>query len=283
MLCVSTKLPELKLNNPFTPLPPQTVSDGDIVIAFTADRLLTRLLPDGSQRLPERHEVPQDEAVAIGTISGALCAAVMLPEPLPGTPAEDWREMRSALQALSRAERMAASRAVELLRWRNRRQYCGLCGCVTVDDGTECARRCSGCGALFFPVIAPAVITLIHRDDRILLAHNRKFAGNIHSLIAGFVEAGESAEDAVRREIREEVGLEIKNLQYKYSQSWPFPDSLMMGFTAEYESGDLQVDGEEIAEADFYSIDELPELPNHGSIARRIIEEYVAEMKNSAR
>ena len=139
MHCVSTKLPELKLNNPFTPLPPQTVSDGDIVIVFTADRLLTRLLPDGSQRLPQRHEVPQDEAVAIGAISGALCAAVMLPEPLPGTPAEDWREMRSALQALSRAERMAASRAVELLRWRNRRQYCGLCGCVTEDDGTECA------------------------------------------------------------------------------------------------------------------------------------------------
>ena len=87
----------------------------------------------------------------------------------------------------------------------------------------------------------------------------------------------------MRREVREEVGLEIKNLQYKYSQSWPFPDSLMMGFTAEYDSGDLQADGEEIAEADFYSIDELPELPNHGSIARRIIEEYVAEMKNSAR
>ena len=124
------------------------------------------------------------------------------------------------------------------------------------------------------------IVLIKRRDGKILLAHNCKFRHKVYSLIAGFVEAGESAEDAVRREVREEVGLEIKNIQYKYSQSWPFPDSLMLGFTAEYESGVLTPDGEEIVDANFYSLDDLPPLPGHGSIARRIIEEYIAENKN---
>ncbi|MBO5763495.1 MAG: NAD(+) diphosphatase [Lentisphaeria bacterium] len=262
------------MHNSFCPLPPRAVPDGDIVIVIAGDRLLTRRQADGSLRLLRYPDFPLTDAVAVGTLSGALCAAALLREIPAETDPEDWRELRGALQALSRPERMAAARALELLRWRQRRQYCGMCGSMTEDDGVECARRCSSCGALFFPVIAPAVITLIHRGDQILLAHNRKFAGNIHSLIAGFVEAGESAEDAVRREIREEVGLEVTNIRYFGSQCWPFPNSLMLGFEADYSSGTVTPDGSEIVHADWYGIGDLPEIPRSGSIAREMIDHY---------
>jgi NAD+ diphosphatase len=190
-------------------------------------------------------------------------------------------DVREALMQVDPAVKNLLLRGKPILEWLAQRKYCSVCGAELVDHEQEEARYCPNCRMLFFPKISPAVIVLIKRQDgKILLAHNCKFRHKVYSLIAGFVEAGETAEDAVRREVREEVGLEIKNIQYKYSQSWPFPDSLMLGFTAEYASGELTPDGEEIVDANFYSLDDLPPLPGHGSIARRIIEEYIAENKN---
>jgi len=131
-----------------------------------------------------------------------------------------------------------------------------------------------------YPRKSPAVIVSIVRDNKILLARSQKFSNvNMYSVLAGFVDPGESLEDCVRREIREEVRIEVKNIQYFGSQSWPFPDSLMVGFTAEYKSGEISIDNDEIDEAGWFSVSELPRIPRKISIARQLIDWFIE--KNS--
>lgn len=220
------------------------------------------------------------ELPELGNFRGRICYGCRWEADFPPSAALTAIDIREAIPGVDPAVKKLLLRGKPILEWLAQRKYCSVCGAGLVDHEQEEARYCPECRMLYFPKISPAVIVLIKREDgAVLLAHNSKFRHKVYSLIAGFVEAGESAEDAVRREVREEVGLEIKNIQYKYSQSWPFPDSLMLGFTAEYESGVLTPDGEEIVDANFYRPDELPPLPGHGSIARRIIEEYIAENK----
>jgi NAD+ diphosphatase len=145
-----------------------------------------------------------------------------------------------------------------------------------LDDHAHGARFCPRCKRLFFPRMSPAVIVLVRKGDAMLLGHNVRFPGKRHSLLAGFVEIGETIEEAAAREIREEAGIEIKNLRYLKSQPWPFPDSLMLGFTAEWASGEARPDGEELDHLGWYTIDDLPEMPMKGSIARSIIDSFIA-------
>lgn len=261
--------------------------DDRMLILDRYGRVYLRDHGDGLLRIPEARLFPEllgVELPELGQFKNTTCYGCRWELDDPPTDELLCIDVREAMPRVDASVKKLLLRGKPILEWLHLQRFCTVCGAELIDHELEEARTCPMCNAMFFPKISPAVIVLIKRaDGKILLAYNRKFRRKCYSLIAGFVEAGETAEDAVRREVREEVGLEIKNLQYKYSQSWPFPDSLMMGFTAEYDSGDLQVDGEEIAEADFYSVDNLPELPNHGSIARRIIEEYVEEMKNSSR
>ncbi|MDF2942585.1 MAG: pyrophosphatase [Herbinix sp.] len=169
---------------------------------------------------------------------------------------------------------MLAGTANHILHWYSVNQYCGCCGHKTLDKKDERARICPNCGNIVYPRISPATITAVFRDDQILLAHNRNFKKDLYSLIAGFVEPGETLEQCVTREIGEEVGIKVKNIRYFSSQPWPFPDSLMMAFTAEYESGELIVDNCEIMEAAWYKADSLPEIPSSDSIAGKIIRWY---------
>ncbi|MDR1177219.1 MAG: NAD(+) diphosphatase [Spirochaetaceae bacterium] len=166
-------------------------------------------------------------------------------------------------------------RAYHLVQWREHSRYCGRCGAENTDHPEELARLCPVCGGLEFPRIAPAVITVVTSGDRILLAHNVRFINRVYSLIAGFVEAGETPEDTVAREIREEVGLEVSGIRYISSQPWPFPNSLMLGFTACCAGGSIQVDGKEIEDARWFSRDELPELSQYGSISRYLIDRWI--------
>ncbi len=172
-----------------------------------------------------------------------------------------------------------AAMAFQTLNWDKNHKYCGICGAKLSVIGKDKSKECSKCGKKVFPEISPAIIVAIFRDDKILLAHNSNFPDNLYSLIAGFVELGETLEEAAVREIREEVGIEVKNLQYFRSQSWPFPNSLMFGFTAEYVSGEIKVDGEEITDANWFTPNNFPILPGHGSIARTIIEWYIENYK----
>ena len=175
----------------------------------------------------------------------------------------------------------AAGRAVQLVEWARCHRYCGRCGTETVDSPGERARRCGRCGLLAFPRLAPAVIMLVERDDgRALLARNARWRGDMYSCLAGFVEPGETVEDAVRREVREEVGIAVDGLRYHGSQPWPFPHSLMLGFHARHAGGDICCDGSEIADARWFGPDELPELPGPISIARWLIDDWVARSRS---
>lgn len=165
--------------------------------------------------------------------------------------------------------------ANHILHWNSVNRYCGRCGSKMVEKKDERAKQCIGCGNLVYPRISPAVITAVFRGDQILLAHNRNFRTGLYSLIAGFVEPGETLEQCVKREIMEEVGIQVKNITYAGSQPWSFPDSLMMAFTAEYESGEISADSVEIVDAGWYQAGSLPDIPSTDSIAGRLIRWYI--------
>lgn len=188
-------------------------------------------------------------------------------------------ELRQALGIADANLVSALCRARTLTHWLRRCRYCGNCGSPTSPSDDKPARLCAACGELYFPVIAPATITAVTRGDSVLLAANRNFRPGLYSIIAGFVEAGESLEECVRREIREEVGIEVTNIRYADSQPWPFPNSLMVGFTAEYASGDIRPDGLEIIDAAWFHIDKLPQLPSPVSISRRLIDGAIGEIR----
>jgi NAD+ diphosphatase len=170
-----------------------------------------------------------------------------------------------------------AGRAVQLVEWDRTHRYCGRCGEATEPVASERARRCPACGLMAFPRLAPAIIVLVERDDgRALLARGAAFPIPMYSCLAGFVEPGETMEQAVHREVHEEVGIEVEDVRYQASQPWPFPHSLMLGFTARYAGGDLRLDEREILDAGWYAPDELPMIPPAMSIARRLIDDWLA-------
>jgi NAD+ diphosphatase len=189
----------------------------------------------------------------------------------------EWFDTRALLAVFSPSQQHAVSCGRELLWWQSRHRYCGHCGTPTVDAADERAKCCPSCGALFFPVISPAIIVAITRGDQLLLAHNRNFRPGLFSLLAGFVDAGETLEQTVLREVREEVGIEIGDLRYITSQPWAFPNSLMAGFRASYRSGEIAVDGKEIELAGWFSRDALPEIPRPGTVAHSLITRWLQE------
>lgn len=169
-----------------------------------------------------------------------------------------------------------AGRAEQIATFDRTHRFCGQCGTETTVHRTDRARVCGVCRHMAFPRLTPAVIMRITKGDEILLAHGRQFPGRFYSTLAGFVEPGESLEHAVRREVREEVGIEISAPDYFGSQPWPFPHSVMIGFTAEWESGDLVVQEEEIVDAGWYTSDDLPPCPIGGmSIAGWMIQDWL--------
>ena len=221
------------------------------------------------------------EALYIGDFIEMDCGVWMLEEDCAWQKPSDteFAEIRQAMFVMDKMSVMAVARARELLFWRKKRNFCGHCGHELIDNTADISRICPDCGNAFYPVLAPAVIVAVRRENKLLLAHNARFKNAMYGLVAGFVEAGENLESAVAREVREEIGIEIKNIRYFSSQPWPFPNSLMVGFTAEYASGEITVDGREITDACWFSVDEFPEIPRHGSIARTLIDAFCEEQK----
>jgi NAD+ diphosphatase len=166
------------------------------------------------------------------------------------------------------------------LLWDQTHRFCGRCGEPTVHAPSERAKLCPKCGLLSFPRLSPAVIMLIQRGDEFLLARNPNFPEAFYSVLAGFVEPGESLEEAVAREVREEVGLEVTDIRYFSSQPWPFPHSLMIGFTCTYAGGDIVPQPDEIVHAAWFSRNgELPRLPGKLSIARKLIDWFLDQQE----
>jgi NAD+ diphosphatase len=231
---------------------------------------------------------PDDQAVAegwpqhfVGMIDGAAWWAIDVPagsDPSYGSSID----LRQFHATGPEHHWLSAGRAVQLVEWARTHRFCGRCGAPTEPASSERAMRCPSCGLLAFPRIAPAMIVLVTRgpmgvDQEILLARGVQFQGPMYSCLAGFVEAGESLEDAVIREVREEVGITVGDVQYIGSQPWPFPHSLMVGFRAAYVSGDITPDEREIVDAGWYRRDDLPHIPPSISIARKLIDGWVGE------
>jgi NAD+ diphosphatase len=237
--------------------------------------------------LEERADVPSgadpDTGAAaaarhfIGTFAGVACFALDMPDEAPAPEGHAFLGLRPLATRLPEGLFAAAGRAVQIVEWDRTHRFCGRCATPTVDAEGERAKLCPSCGLLAFPRLSPAVIVRVTRGDEILLAHGTRFPARIFSVLAGFVEPGESLEGAVVREIEEEVGIRVGRVRYFGSQPWPFPHSLMIGFTAEHESGELAPDPAEIVEAGLFTADAMPPLPPPYSIARRLIDTFVEE------
>jgi NAD+ diphosphatase len=173
-----------------------------------------------------------------------------------------------------------ASKALQVVRWDSETQFCSKCSSSLENKRDERAKVCTECETVYYPRLSPSMIVAVVKDDQLLLARATKFTSKLYSVLAGFVEQGESLEDCVRREVFEEVGIKVKNIKYFASQSWPFPDALMIGFTAEYVSGEIVIDPDEIVDAQWYTVDEIPEFPNRVSIASRLIEWFIEDQKS---
>jgi NAD+ diphosphatase len=264
--------------------PPDDAPRAAAWFAFSGDRLLVHSEGDQARLLDyadlAKLDVPFDQGHYLGRMDDVDCYTVELPS--PEIPADAALEgLRALYGRLPEHEYSIAGRAVQILLWDKTHRFCGRCGQPTINAPSDHdrAKLCPQCGLLSFPRLSPAVIMLIRRGEHeLLLARNRGFAEGFFSVLAGFVEPGETLEEAVAREVREEVDLEIENIRYFGSQPWPFPNSLMIGFTADYLSGEIRPQPEEIVEANWYSRrDELPRLPGKLSIARRLIDAFLAE------
>ena len=211
----------------------------------------------------------------LGTLDGTDCFVVEVEKETEPPDGMRFEGLRALYGKLPDDLFFLAGRAVQIIAWDRTHQFCGQCGSRTEYHPVDRATQCPNCGLINYPRLAPAVIVAVSRGDEILLARSPNFPAAFFSVLAGFVEAGESLEDTVRREIREEVSLEIQNLRYFASQSWPFPHSLMLGFTAEYASGEINIDPNEVAEAGWFRWDNLPRVPPRLSIARQLIDHFV--------
>jgi NAD+ diphosphatase len=212
----------------------------------------------------------------LGTLDNQPCYEVELPEdtvPPKGMSVIGLRELHGILEddlfALS-------SRAVQLKEWDRTHQYCGHCATPTVQLPNERAKRCPKCKLVNYPRLSPAIIVLVSRGEEVLLARAPRFPSLMYSVLAGFVEPGESLEETVVREVREEVGIEVQDIHYFGSQPWPFPNSLMIGFTATYAGGEIVPDPTEIADAAWFHKHNLPQIPSRLSIARQLIDWFAA-------
>jgi len=200
---------------------------------------------------------------------------------LKGDPPEGFEitSLRVALGSLSPREVGAVVRASQLATFLDTHRFCGRCGTELADQEGELARKCPECTLVVYPRVTPAVIMLVRRGRQALLARNGRFPIPFFSALAGFVEMGETLEETVVREVREEVGIDVRDVRYFGSQPWPFPHSVMIGFTAEWSAGEVKVDGVEIAEAHWFDPEALPRVPPPISIARQLIDAWVEQTR----
>jgi len=208
----------------------------------------------------------------LGDYDGVPCVARTLPDDARDCEGLRYTGLRSLFFAIPEPLVAIAGRAFQVIEWDRTHRYCGRCGTPTHTKSGERAKECPRCGYAAYPRVSPAMMALVTRGREILLARSHRFPQGMFSALAGFVEAGETIEDCIVREVREEVGVEVTDLRYFASQSWSFPHSLMIAFTAEYAGGEIRCDDSEIAEARWFDAAALPSRPPSLSIARRLID-----------
>ena len=248
-------------------------------LVFREARLL---VSDPDNALPVSLEViglAPVRTLYLGTLGARHVFAAELAADAEAPPGWRWSDLRSLYGRLATDEYALAGRGLQLVDWDRTHQFCGRCGTRTDLRSDERSRQCPSCGLIVYPRLAPAVMALVRRGaDEILLARSPRFAPGMYSALAGFVEPGETLEQCLHREVREEVGITVANLRYFASQPWPFPHSLMIAFMCDWAGGDVVIDEVEIVDAKWFRIADLPQLPQPISIARRLIDAAVQEM-----
>ena len=216
----------------------------------------------------------------LGRLAGIDCWAAEAPADAPAPPSGlAWEGLRTLFSVLEDAHFALAGRAIQLLDWDRSHRYCGRCGSPTEAKAEERARVCPACSLAAYPRISPAVMALVRREGEILLGRSPHFPPGMYSALAGFVEPGETLEQCLAREVEEEVGVKVSRIRYFASQPWPFPNSLMIAFVCDWVSGEIRPQPGEIEAANWFKVLQLPKLPSRISIARRLIDGVVAEMR----
>lgn len=260
-------------------VPPTNCPEPAWWFAFSGNKLLIQ--PESSSvRIPYLVDLadltlPLLNQHYLGRLEHTHCYAVELKEGAIPPVGMSFEGLRQVYGRLDEDLFWVAARAVQIVDWDRTHQFCGRCGSPLITKTTERAKECPQCGLLHFPRLAPAIIVLVERGDQLLLARSRHFMPGMYSVLAGFVEPGESLEEAVVREVKEEVGIEVKDIRYIGSQPWPFPHSLMIGFTAAYAGGEISLDDSEIEAAGWFSAENLPAVPGKISIARKLIDGFL--------
>lgn len=256
-----------------------------IIVGASAGYRCDQLLCDSEAHLFLAHEAELSKLELslasehyLGVLNGEdLWVRVLHADVLPDS--YQWRGLRSQLEILSVDAFQLAGRALQIAQWFYDHRYCGRCGQKTGHDTIDRAKVCTSCELRFYPRLSPCMIVLVTRGEEILLAHHQRASRVMYSTLAGFVEAGESVEDCVKREVMEEVGISVNNLEYFRSQPWPFPNQLMLGFFAEYQAGDIKIDPAEIIDARWFRYDELPQVPAVATVAGQLIAHYVEQRR----
>jgi NAD+ diphosphatase len=261
---------------------PETVPPAALVFAFRAEKILV----GGDEKAPLILTRAEFETTGLegpthylGAYQGVHCVATLLPDDTRDLDSLRFAGLRSLFFAMPEPLVAIAARAFQVIEWDRTHRYCGRCGTPTRDKPGERAKECPACGYVAYPRVSPAMMALVTRGRELLLARAHRFPSGMFSALAGFVEPGETIEDCIVREVREEVGLEVGEVSYFGSQSWSFPHSLMIAFTAEYAGGEIRCEDAEIAEARWFPADALPPLPSSLSIARRLIDRTAARLR----
>ena len=241
--------------------------DNDILLRFDEQGVF-QPLSGGDESLVESLSLKKH---FMGMLGDTACFAVEGQR----SAAHQFGGLRSIFEASDNLLLAMAGRAQQICQWYRDHQYCGKCGDKAIELEGDRAMYCERCAVSSYPRLSPSIIVLVHRGAEVLLARNHNFPEGMYSTLAGFVDPGESIEETVVREVREEVGLKVGNLEYLGSQPWPFPNSLMLGFHAAYESGDIVLQEEEIADAQWFALDKLPAIPGKMAISRWLIDDYL--------
>lgn len=262
-------------------IPPAMLPDPAWWFVFAGDNLLVTL-SEGSATIPCVFDLSEIGLTPIrqhylGTLEGRPCFTADLTGNIEPPAGMQFQGLRRLWEKLYEELFLVAGRAVQIINWDRTHQFCGRCGSPTVDKPGERAKICPQCHLTNFPRLSPAIIVAITRGNKILLARNQRSPSGFFSVLAGFVEPGETLEECVQREVLEETGILVDNIHYFGSQPWPFPHSLMIGFTATYAGGEIAPDLTEIAEAYWFAADDLPLIPSKISISRQLIDWFIGQ------